>query len=398
MTTTAPARPALLRTLNDRTVLALLVTWGPSSRADLALRSGLSKPTVAEVLSRLEAAALVVDAGETVGRRGPNGRLYDLAVELHRGAALTVEPGRLTAEIVDVRGRVLSHATRPRAELPEGAGAATRELVTQAARSASLALRSVSEIVIALPGSYDPVRDQVRHADRIPDWTVRGLASSIRAAFDGDVAITLDNDVNLALVAERTAGASRGSAVSSLLWLSHGVGLATDLGGTLYRGVTGGAGEIGYIPVPAATPDGRGLAGHADFQDLVGASAVLRLARHHGITGRSAGEAVRRAAASYRTDEAASAFVEELARRISLGLIVIVAVLDPGLVVLGGAIGRAGGAVLADATSATLSSLSPLTVAVVASEVEGDPCLAGARASAASRARDRLLAAVEEAR
>ena len=388
MSRTAAARPALLRTLNDRTVLAVMLDRGPSSRADLAEATGLSKPTVAEVLARLEEAGLIVDAGETVGRRGPNGRLYDVVLDHLRGAALTVEPSRVTCDVLDAHGVVLGSAARTRAQLPRGAAAATLALVTEASAAAGVGASTVREIVVALPGSYDPAQDRVRYADRIPDWTVPDIVAAVSAAFDDDVVVTLDNDVNLALVAERH-GAPSDSGVTSLLWLSAGIGLATDMGGTLYRGVAGGAGEVGYIPVPATVPGTR--SGQPDFQDIVGGAAVLRLAREHGIAGRTPEAVVASAASRYQGDAAARAFLDELARRIALGLSVIVAVLDPGVVILGGAVGRAGGRALATRTSRALRASSRLACTVVPSEVDGDPALVGARAIATERLRDLVL-------
>jgi len=388
MPRTSPARPALLRTLNDRTVLGVLLARGPSSRADLAEATGLSKPTVAEVLARLEDAALIVDAGETVGRRGPNVRLHDVVLGHARGAALTVEPSRISCEVLDARGRVLGSATRTRASLPKGAAAATLALVTEASVDAGIDVATVREVVVALPGSYDPAQDRVRYADRIPDWTVPGIVASLTGAFGDDVVVTLDNDVNLALVAERE-GARPDSGVTSLLWLSAGIGLATDMGGTLYRGVAGGAGEIGYIPVPATVPGSR--TAQPDFQDLVGGAEVLRLARDHGVAGRTPSAAVARAATDASSDPGSRAFLDELARRIALGLTVIVAVLDPGVVVLGGAVGRAGGRPLANRTSKALRATSRLACAIVASTVDGDPALLGARVVATERLRDLVL-------
>jgi predicted NBD/HSP70 family sugar kinase/biotin operon repressor len=388
MSRTAPARPALLRTLNDRTVLAVLLDRGPSSRAELAEATGLSKPTVAEVLARLEEAGLIVDAGETMGRCGPNGRLHDLVLHHVLGAALTVEPSRITCEVLDAHGEVLGSATRTRAQLPRGAAAATLALVTEASDLAGIDVATVREVVVALPGSYDPAQDRVRYADRIPDWTVPDIVAGLTAAFGDDVVVTLDNDVNLALVAERH-GSAADAGVTSLLWLAAGIGLATDVAGTLYRGVAGGAGEVGYIPVPATIAGSR--SGRPDFQDLVGGTAVHRLARDHGIGGRTPAVAVAGAVAQHHDDPAARAFLDELARRIALGLTVIVAVLDPGVVILGGAVGRAGGPALATRTSKALRSTSRLSCAVVASEVDGDPALVGARAIAIERLRHLVL-------
>ncbi|MFN8168081.1 MAG: ROK family transcriptional regulator [Candidatus Nanopelagicales bacterium] len=389
MSQSAPARPALLRSLNDRTVLEHLVVHGAASRADLAEHTGLSKPTIAEVLGRLERAELIVDAGETVGRRGPNGRLHAAALDRHRAAALSVEPGRVVCQVVDARGTVLGRAERTRKDLPRGAAAVTRALVEDAARDAGIDAAGVDEVVVSLPGSYDPATDRVRYADRIPDWTVPGLAAAIAAGLPDGTTVTIDNDVNLALVAEREHGTAGESGVASLLWLGAGIGLATDLGGTLYRGVSGGAGEVGYIPVPA--PDGRRAATRTDFQDVAGGAAVLALARELGVPGRTPAAAVERAAETAAADETSSRLLDELAARIALGLAVIVAVLDPGVVVLGGAVGRAGGKALAARTAHAFRAVSPLRCRIVASAVEGDPSLAGARAVAGERARDRLL-------
>jgi predicted NBD/HSP70 family sugar kinase len=144
------------------------------------------------------------------------------------------------------------------------------------------------------------------------------------------------------------------------------------------------------VPVPA-TSTGGADARPLEFQDLVGATAVIRLAKQHGIAGRSAADAVARAVAG--TEAAHAEFVDELATRIALGLSIIVAVLDPGVVVLGGSTGRAGGPALARRTQRALRSRSRLACAVVPSAVDGDPVLAGSRVVAARRARERLLAA-----
>ena len=393
MAPTSPARPALLRSLNDRTVLELLLTGGAASRADLSVRSGLSKPTIAEVLGRLERAGLIVEAGETVGRRGPNGRLHDAVLDGHRAAALSVEPARATCEIVDARGSVLGRAVRAKKDLPRGAAHLARALVSDAARAAGVSVTSVDELVVSLPGSYDPATDRVRYADRVPDWTIPGLAEELAPVLPPGGAVTIDNDVNLALVAERAHDPAEGSGVASLLWLGAGVGLATDVGGTLYRGVSGGAGEVGYIPVPVPTVAARGQrrAASSDFQAAVGGAAVLRLAQQHGVPGRTPAAAVERAAAAVAADPAAAALLDELATRIAYGLAVIVAVLDPGVVVLGGAVGSAGGSALAVRTAAAFREASPLACRVIASRVTGEAPLVGARDVAAARARARIL-------
>ena len=382
-----PARPTLLRALNDRSVLELLISSGPCSRADLSRLTGLSKPTIAEVIGRLEESALVRGAGETAGRPGPNGRLYDVAANQPVGAAVSVTAGSARCEVVDIRGRVIGSAASPRSALPRSAAQATKSLLGSACASGRVLVSAVTDVVIGLPGSYDPESDRVRYLDRLPEWTIEHLATSIATALHHHSSVTIDNDVNLALVAERSAAPTR-PVVMSLLWLGAGVGLATDMDGSLYRGVSGGAGEIGYIPLTLAAP-GRSRTTVVEFQDVVGGAAVARLAREHGISGRRAADAVARAAAA--SDRASAAFLDELAHRIALGLTIIVAVLDPGVVVLGGDIGRAGGEALASRTSKALRSSGRLSSAVTPSIVTGDPALAGARDVATSLIVERLL-------
>jgi predicted NBD/HSP70 family sugar kinase len=386
MPRSSPARPALLRQLNDRTVLEVLLAEGATSRGDLAARTGLSKPTVTEVVGRLEESGLLVDGGETVGRPGPNGRRYDVDPTRCTGVGLTVEPRGVRAELVDARGTVLASATDPRGA--SGSATATAAaLVTGLVADAGIRRSSVHDVVIAVPGSYDAESDQVRHADRVPAWTSPGLSAAITAALGTGTRLAIDNDANLALVAE-SAATSDAARTRALLWLGAGIGLAAEIDGRPYRGASGGAGEIGYVPVPT---DGPATRTQAEFQDVAGSAAVLKLAGQHGIKGRTAADAVARAAAE--GGSASAAFLDELATRVAIGLTIVVAVLDPGVVVLGGSTGRAGGPDLARRTERALRTRSRLRCAVVPSAVDGDPVLTGARVVAARRSRERLLAA-----
>ena len=73
-----PGTPSLLRELNDRAALELLLADGPLTRAQLSERTGVSKVTVSQMLARLEERGLVMIAGEQAGGRGPNAALYSV--------------------------------------------------------------------------------------------------------------------------------------------------------------------------------------------------------------------------------------------------------------------------------------------------------------------------------
>lgn len=379
-----PGTPRLLRAINDRAALGLLLEHGPLSRVQLGALTGLSKPTASQLLSRLEEAGLVVQVGTSAGGRGPNAALYAVNAAAAYVAGLDVVPDCLTVAIADITGTVVAETTvhtRPGSEddpTPE-----VRTALNTAARRAGIRVRDLFALVIGSPGVYAPVTDTLNYADTVPGWARPGIVSELKKRLG--IRIELENDVNLAAIAERRYGALADTGSFALLWVSDGLGLAIDLGGELHRGATGGAGEIGYMPVPVQpdqlNPDGEPI---ADFQDLVGADAVLRLAAKHGIQAASAGEAVR---------DGTEAFLGELSARLATGLATIVAVLDPELVVLTGEVCRGGGEALAARVQRHLHEASPLRPAVTSSSIEGNPVLLGALAQALEAAREEVFGA-----
>src|SRR5919197_1441083 len=97
-----PGTPRLLRRLNDRAALELLLSEGPLTRAELGDRTGLSRVTAAQLLTRLEQRGLVEVAGERGGSRGPNAALYGVVPSSAYVAALEVLPDRITVAVADI--------------------------------------------------------------------------------------------------------------------------------------------------------------------------------------------------------------------------------------------------------------------------------------------------------
>ena len=182
--------------------------------------------------------------------------------------------------------------------------------------------------------------------------------------------------MNLAAIAEASSGAAKDVEDFVLVWIARGVGLAVVLGGKLHRGVTGAAGEIGYLPVPGA-PIARDVSRRSkgSFQQVAGADAVKAIAREHGFRGSSAGDAVKAAVAA---GEKGHALLDELARRVSLGVASVGVVLDPALVVLAGDDGRAGGSAHTQQKQQEVGAITVVSPKVVATEVESEPVLHGA--------------------
>src|SRR5215467_9734299 len=103
-----PGTPQLLRELNDRAALELLLTSGPMTRAQLGEHTGLSKVTASQLLSRLEERGLVAVAGEQAGGRGPNAAVYAVVPSSAYVAGLHVESDEVSAGAADVTGRVIT--------------------------------------------------------------------------------------------------------------------------------------------------------------------------------------------------------------------------------------------------------------------------------------------------
>src|SRR3984885_1986887 len=337
-----PGTPRLLRELNDRAALELLLAGGPMTRAQVGERTGLSKVTASQLLSRLEDRGLVSTVGEQAGGRGPNAALYAVVPSSAYVAGLHVEHDEVRAGGADITGEVCTQGTGD----PNGAAnpvELVRGAVAAACRSAGVEMSRLNALVIGTPGVLDPSTGDPRLAVNLPAWH-EGVLDALRS--DLRQPVTIENDVNLAAMAERAVGVAQGADDFVLMWIGVGLGLATILGGRLHRGVGGAAGEIGYLPVPGVPlPEDLSHPATGAFQRLVGAQAVLPLAQSYGFAEPTAAGAVASAVSAVSAGNQAGAdFLCELAVRVATGVAAISVVLDPGLVVLGGGGGLAGGA------------------------------------------------------
>ncbi len=387
-----PGTPSLLRELNDRSALELLLAGGPMTRAQLGEHTGLSKVTASQALARLGERGLVAVAGEQAGGRGPNAALYAVIPSSAYVAGLHVERDEISAGVADVTGNVVTKISVNPATADDPV-ALVRNAVMAACDSAGVAPESLRAFVIGTPGVLDPRTGDPRLAVNLPAWH-EGVLDALRS--DLGRPVTLENDVNLAAMAERSVGAAAGVSDFVLVWIGVGLGLATVLGGRVHRGVGGAAGEIGYLPVPGVPlPEDVTHPATGAFQRLVGAQALLPLAAQYGFSQPTAAAAVTAAvSAADAGEERGGAFLGELAGRVATGVAAISVVLDPGLVVLGGDVGLAGGTALAERVASEVGRICPARPTVVPSAVSGGPVLRGAILAAVDQARSELLDSV----
>ncbi|MEU6719605.1 ROK family protein [Nonomuraea sp. NPDC046802] len=388
-----PGRPRLLRELNDRTAVELLASSGVLTRAQVSTMTGLSKVTANHVLSCLEKRGLVIKVGVREGGRGPSAALYGLNPSSGYVIAIEVYLETTSAVLTDITGGVLAEMAVP-TDVAADPVTVVHTIVEDLTQAAQIDMARVQVCVIALPAVIDPVTSNVHFCYDMPAWcgnVIETLGRRLR------LPVMIDNDVNLAAIAERASGAASAARNFVLVWIGRGPGSAAMVGDQLLRGTVGAAGELGWMPVPGAVVSDGGFdrTRHevgAAFQSLVGWRAVQELARKHEIVADDAAQSVAAAAGEAAAGSMmGAAFLDELARRIALGVASICAVLDPELVVLGSHVGAAGGEELAGRVQRAVAGMCLARPRVEATTVLDWPVLRGAVLVGVDQARERVF-------
>lgn len=402
-----PGTPRLLRQLNDRAALELLLSSGPLTRTQLGLETGLSKVTASQLLFRLQERELVHIVGTQEGGRGPNAALYDVVPTSAYVAGLDVGPTEVTADgpaqvtaaIADITGQVVTEATIDLVG-ESNPVSVVHTTVMRLVERAGVHLDRLRAFVIGTPGVVDPRTGDIRFSFNLPSWH-EGVLERLRA--DLQRSVIIENDVNLAAVAERLLGAPTDIDDFVLLWIGAGVGMAIMREGQLHRGHSGSAGEIGWLPVPGAPlPEEVGLPEGYDFhnepklhpslgyglQSLVAARATCVLAQECGLPADSVATAF---AAAHADAPGGERFLDEMSRRIARAVTSVSVMLDPGRIVLGADVARAGGSDLAQRVGREARRLGLNVPEIQVSAVDGNPVLRGAVLSALDVAREELF-------
>ncbi|PFG15541.1 putative NBD/HSP70 family sugar kinase [Propionicimonas paludicola] len=372
---TDPGTQSWLRAHNDRAALRLLLDHGPLSRAQLGELSGMSKPTARQMVARLERIGLIAPVGQVTGQRGPNAVAYGVRADTITGVAISMLADSIQAVGVDPTGTEHEIVEIPTTGRHRSPAADVTAAVAAACTAAGLRPDSVSVVAIGVQAAVDEAADSLSLTDTLPGWPAQGARAELEAATG--LTVILENDVNLATMAERVMGVAKEATEFAYLWVGHGIGLGIDLGGTVHRGAAGGAGEIGYLEVPRSATD---LDPDADdFTDLLGGPHLLaQLGREQDCLERAL------PLLTERPD-----LIAGLADRITLALQPTCAVLDPGLIVLGGPTCLAAGASLAELVAQRMAGTYP-GLRVELSGVGDQPVLLGARRLLVATLREEL--------
>lgn len=378
---------SLLRTMNARAVLELIHREGPLARSDISDATGLSKTTVSFALSSLFGAGVLDETGHTKGRPGPGAVLYRVRPGSGLSVGIDIGHDRVHLAIADISGELLARRQAPTKRRLAGLVEQLRQLVGELAAEQHTTADQLIQIVVGVPAVVDPAGQTLSLGDSLPR-SGDGFPQAVRAAFAAPV--TFENDTNLAVLGERARG--HGRAVDDFVFLSIGTGLGVGilLGGKLYRGMSGAAGEIGYLPGDDPAVPARPLMSRAMIEATLSGPGVVTEAIALGLSPKLTGREVFNLARS--GDRRAIEVVEALSRRIAYVISCVTAVLDPGMVVLGGGVGL-NQDLLLEPVGRHLRSISPFSPRLEVSRCGTDAVLLGSVSMASELARDTVFAA-----
>jgi predicted NBD/HSP70 family sugar kinase len=312
-----PANQRGVRRHNLGVVLGHVVAHGSRSRATIAQETGLNKSTVSSLVTELIDLGLLAERGtERTGSVGRPGLVVEVAGTGAAGVGLEVNVDYLSVRVVDLLDRLASMAR-----------SALERLVVDDVRPAGIA--------VALPGIVDAASGTLLIAPNL-HWEDVPVAQELAARLgEAGPPPTVDNEANLAAVAELQEGAGRG--LENFIHVSGevGIGAGVVLGGTLFRGTHGFGGEFGHLTVD---PDGPPCAcgSRGCLETRAGLEALLAAAGEP--EGRvPSGEPVTRLAARADAGEpGAVEALQEAGRWLGIGMASAANLLDPQAFVLGG--------------------------------------------------------------
>jgi predicted NBD/HSP70 family sugar kinase len=334
----APANgsQASLRAANRRRVLSAVQQAGGLSQVEIARVTGLSPASVSNIVRELsEARLLTLGWGSSGGRRARSVRLSrsaGVAVGVDFGHShLRVAVGNLCREVLAEREMPLDVD----ASAADGFTAAGR-LLRLALRDAAVRRRDVVAVGMGVPGPIDATTGALASSSILPGWA--GVRAAEAFGEQVGLPVLVDNDANLGALGEFTRGAARGRQNIAYIKIATGVGAGLVIGGHIYHGVGGTAGEIGHMTI-----DERGrvcrCGNRGCLETYASAPFLLELLRHCHGPALTVQRLLDLAAAG---DPGCRRVLTDAGRQVGIAVANLCNLLNPDTVVVGGPLAAAG--------------------------------------------------------
>ena len=340
---------SLVRELNRSILLQRLRRGPPLSRADLASATGLNKTTVSNFIDGLIAEGFVREIGREISGGGRPGVLLDLNPEGGWIIGGEIAVGRLSVVVANLRAEIAWRRTAPYSKQAslETVLEQLDELLLQAAtyaRSTDLRLLGVG---VTIPGLVD-VHSGTLVFEPNMGWRNVPLEQRLRDTLH--LPAFIDNDANAAALAERYFGAAQDVDDLAYVVANIGLGAGLVLGGQIFSGASGYAGEAGHTTIDPDGPLCR-CGNRGCWERLASQRALIERVERGLQDGRpsrvlsfaNGGEVDLPAIleAARQGDELARQALHETGRYLGIGIANLINVLNPQLVVFGGSLSLA---------------------------------------------------------
>ena len=322
---------SLIRDLNRAAILSLIGQRGAIAHVEIAQELALSPATVTVLTRDLMQEGVVREVAAAPSRGGRPAVLLGLVGDAAHALGVKIAADRLAVVRVKLDGEPLSFAERPfNAAAPDALERLGDELATIVSAGDGLGPRLLG-VGLGVPGIVDTPGGGTVESP-VLGW--RALPLGARLQQQLQLPVLVDNDVNTLAVAERLYGRGRTVEDFITVTIGRGVGLGIVIGGELYRGSRGGAGEFGHVRMVEGGP--RCHCGkHGCLEALASDEALVRDARDAGILEPAAGIGALRALAD-NGDEAALALYERAGTVLGRAVAGLTNVLSPGLLLVSG--------------------------------------------------------------
>lgn len=231
-------------------VLHLIRSGKARTRGDIQEETGMSRMTVAQRVDALLKAGLIREAG--TARPSGGRRPTDLAFNLQHSFTISasVETTSSRVSLTDLSGAIIAdeHLDIAVEDGPEKVLHAMAEAGARLLARSKTPIEKVSGVGISVPGPVDPHTLRPSQPPIMPGWDAYPIVEFIQDAFP--VPVLVENDANAMAIGEYSAGFA-GTAPLCLVKVSTGIGIGLVIGGEVYQGVDGGAGDIGHVRHPA---------------------------------------------------------------------------------------------------------------------------------------------------
>jgi predicted NBD/HSP70 family sugar kinase len=307
---------------------------GALTQVEVAAATGLSPASVSNIVQELVGAGVLTV--RPTSRSGRRAQQVSLARSV--GICVGVDFGyrHLRVALADMSQQVLTEQRLPLpADHRADAGLDRAALlVGDLLERIDSSPQEVLAIGLGVPAPVDVGTGQVGSDTIMPGWGGVRLAEQLSARLGAPVFV--DNDANLGALAEVQRGVARGCANVAYIRVSHGVGSGLVLGGQLFRGHVGTAGEIGHVTIDENGPVCR-CGNRGCLETFVRAPVLLEmLRRSHGSM--SLREVIVRAR---HGDAGCRRVIADAGRHIGVAVASLCNLLNPELVVLGGGLAAA---------------------------------------------------------